>query len=114
MDWLVQFFDWLGNGFVQIKEFFQFLPEIIDAFFIMLAKWAVLAWINIQIHTVQFGYAVAQEVLADFDAYGLVSTAFNSLPENILVVANAYGVPQCIRIIMDAIATRFVLTFMGW
>ena len=71
-------------------------------------------YIDGQIKMVLMAQSVAEAVLLDYEVYTFVSNQFNKLPNDLAFAAHAFGLVDAMRIIIDALATAFVLRVAGW
>ncbi|MCX8826175.1 hypothetical protein [Vibrio parahaemolyticus] len=53
-------------------------------------------------------------ILTDYEVYTVLNAAFNNLAPDLRHAAYQLGVVDAIRIVIDGLATAFVLRIMGW
>ena len=63
---------------------------------------------------VEIAYEIASMILADYEVYTVLNAAFNNLSPDLRYSAYQLGIVDAIRIVIDGLATAFVLRIMGW
>lgn len=63
---------------------------------------------------VEMAYSVASMLLSEYEVYTVLNVMFNKLSPDLRNAAFQLGVVDAIRIVIDAMATAFVLRIMGW
>lgn len=86
------------------------IPEFVQFLYVTAIKWHIEG----KILMVEISYSVARSILVDYEVYTFISNQFNRLPDNLAYSAHSLGIVDAIRIIVDALATAFVLRVSGW
>lgn len=96
--------DWLSTG---IYVFFE------EAFKEATA-WYVVAVVKAKIYMVGFAWDVAKIVLENIGLSQFINTAWGSLNPKLIGYLTFFKMPEALNIVIQAYATRFVLTVIGW
>jgi ABC-type phosphate transport system permease subunit len=114
MEFIYAAFQYIANVFGSIYDFFVSIPDLIIEVFAYAWYWLIKLYLSIKISMVHMAYQVASMLLTDYEVYTVLNSAFNNLPPDLRHSAYQLGVVDAIRIVIDALATAFVLRIMGW
>ncbi|HHP0481482.1 TPA: hypothetical protein ACRZ2J_003262 [Vibrio campbellii] len=114
MEFIFDAFQFIANVFGAILDFFTSIPTLILEVFTYSWYWLIKLYLHIQISMVEVAYEIASMILADYEVYTVLNAAFNNLAPDLRHAAYQLGVVDAIRIVIDGLATAFVLRIMGW
>lgn len=90
------------------------LPAILKQFLVYMGKLIIYSWIQTQVFMLDLAYTIASEILADMNVTALIESSFSNLDSESVAIANYMKIPDLVKNLISAYATRFVLGFMGW
>lgn len=114
MEFIYAAFQYIANVFGSIYDFFVSIPDLIVEVFAYAWYWLIKLYLWVNKLMLEMAYQTASMLLADYEVYTLLNSAFNNLPPDLRHSAYQLGVVDAIRIVIDALATAFVLRIMGW
>lgn len=107
MDQIAQFFN-------DVIQFYQVgIPDMLTQFLAYLGKLAFYSMLTFKLYMTQIAYEIAQQVLSDFNVTALIESGFNSLDSKTMAITNYFRIPDFIKNVIGAYATRFVLSVMS-
>ena len=114
MDFLYETLSYLSSVFGSIKDFLYSIPDFVLSGFTYAWYFLIKLYISIKISMVEMAYSVASMLLSEYEVYTVLNAMFNKLSPDLRSAAHQLGVVDAIRIVIDAMATAFVLRIMGW
>lgn len=112
---IFDFIDWLKEIIADFTAtFFDGFAALIHRAMAYFIIYSVKVKLYLYLNTLEFAYAIAQEISQTLNLFGYLSEALSFLPSDLKYVMNLWGIPNCLNIIMNAYLTRFVMNFMGW
>ncbi|MCY9803346.1 hypothetical protein OTK51_07855 [Vibrio scophthalmi] len=114
MDFIFEALQYIADVFVALKDFVVSVPDFVQEIFAYAWFWAIKFYIYLQIEMIEFAYSVTSMLLKEYEVYTVLNMVFNQLSPDIRHAAFQLGIVDAIRIIIDALATAFVLRIMGW
>jgi hypothetical protein len=106
LDWLMEpinaILQWLYEGIYQFfVETFAYFVEV-----------ATLGMIKFAITTTNFAWDVAKEIIIDIGVTDALNSAWSTLPGDTASTLSFFAIPDVINILLAALVTRWVLTFI--
>lgn len=114
MDFIYDALNYLSTVGHDVSDFFAGIPTFIVDMFAYIWFWAIKFYLSFKIGMVELAYSVAGMLLQDYEVYTVLNAAFNNLSPNLRAACYQLGIVEAIRIVIDAMATAFVLRIMGW
>ena len=104
MEMLSDFFDWF-------VAFFTIPGE--DSFFTYLQAQYVIAAVKVKLFLLKNAWDVASVVLQQMQITPVLQGYLNALPSDVVIWISTFRIPDCMNILLNAHATRFVLKVLG-
>ncbi|GIU46740.1 hypothetical protein TUM4438_23440 [Shewanella sairae] len=100
----------INDVFSAIVSFIAIIPDLFEYLYVT----GLRMYVEGKIIGFEIAFEVARSVLVDYEVYTFISNQFNKLPNDLAYSAHALGVVDGMRIVVDALATAFVLRVAGW
>lgn len=97
-----------------IKDFFYSIPDLLMDIFTYIWYLGIKFYLSIKISMVEMAYSIASMLLTNYEVYTVLNSLFNNMSPDLRNACYQLGVVEAIRIVIDALATAFVLRIMGW
>ncbi len=114
MDFIFDALQYLADISNVVVDFVVSIPAFIMDLFTYAWFWMIRLYISIKLGVLEMAYNVASMLLAEYEVYTVLNAMFNQLSPDLRNSAYQLGVVDAIRIVIDALATAFVLRIMGW
>ena len=114
MDFIVQALEYIANTFDLIKGVIYGIFEFATGAFTYLYYLLIKVGLWFKLESLKMAYSIANMLLADYEVYAVLNSMFNNLSPDLRYAAFELGVVEAVRIVIDALATAFVLRVMGW
>lgn len=102
-----------GDFFTDTWAFFDDdVPSFLKRSAIYIAEQAVMFKIKAQIETIKFAWSVAKAVLENFEVSSKIVAAADSLPQDVKAALVDMRLFDGLTIVVQALATRYVLRFL--
>lgn len=109
------FIDWVSGIAADVGVFFsESLPALIHRGMAYAIEWAMYIKLQLFLQSAQIAYGIAEQIAADLNLTGYLSSAVSNLPSDLQYALSTWGVPNCINFVLHCLLTRFVMNFMGW
>lgn len=105
MDMLIDFM----NGAI---EFFNDLPDKSDSYWERIIIWLLIAYLEAKLYLLEIAYEIASALIAGVGISDAINAAWTNVPVTARAVLTYLKIPEAINMIISAVITRFVLSFM--
>lgn len=103
IDAISDFYSWLNSG----------LYELITDAFAQLVIWITIAAIELKIFLIEFGWDVAQSIMANYGISDYINRAWGDLDSDLLGYLTFFRIPESLNIIFQALIAKFSLSVIG-
>jgi hypothetical protein len=109
------FIDVIGSIWESIWIFISVdIPAFIERVTAYIIKFIVLLKFNMLIHSTEFAYSIAVEVLESLNMTQIVNQSIGRLDSDIVQTLADIRFFDAVQLIIEAFVTRFILDMMGW
>lgn len=105
MDMLIDFM----NGAI---EFFNDLPDKSDSYWERIIIWLLIAYLEAKLYMLEIAYEIASALISAVGISDAINAAWTNVPVTARAVLTYLKIPEAINMIISAVITRFVLSFM--
>lgn len=112
MQYILDFLAYLSSVGDTFIEFFSFIPQYFEDFFVYLNAWYVKAKFKFFIMSLGLAYETAVFLMNDLGITQMVVMLFNQLPSELRYYLHLFGIPKALSIIFNCGATAFVFRMM--
>jgi len=118
MDWLSDSINWFAEQFIVIGEYLTYLVYwiseeiynlIVEAYAWVILKVEQFRWWWFR-ESLVFAWDVAEQILSDLDISSKLQAAWSGLDAETLRWVSFFRIPECVNVLLNAVATSFVMS----
>lgn len=110
-----EFISTIGSIFESIWVFISVdIPAFFGRVFAYIIKYVVLLKFTTLIHTTEFAYSIAIEVMQSLNITQLINSSIGRLDSDIVQTLIDIRFFDSAQLVIEALLTRFILDMMGW
>lgn len=119
---MADFFNWVATQFGIFSDYLTYLvfwlsegiyDFIVSAFAWLIIKVEQFKWWWLK-ESLIFAWDIGSQILKDLDISSKLNSAWSSLDSDTLKWLSFFRVPECINVLLNAGATRFVMARLGF
>ncbi|MGF1719252.1 DUF2523 domain-containing protein [Vibrio kyushuensis] len=111
MDWIIDIFNFFGDGLDSIINFINSTPTMFEDIITYMQLWYIKMQFTIYISFLKISYQTAQLLLEEIGFNDVLVSTFNLLPDELRYYAHAFGLPKAIATYINFFTTGFVMRF---
>lgn len=105
----------IGSIFESIWVFISVdIPNFFQRLLAYIIKYTVLLKFNTLIHTTEFAYSIATDILQTLNLTQIINSSIGRLDSDLVQTLINIRFFDAAQLIIEALLTRFILNMMGW
>ena len=115
MDFLQSVLEAIATASNEIMLFFTvYIPDMIERFVAYFIEYSIMLKLKFFIWSVDFAFGVAGHIMTDLGIPSLITSSLGNLPADLQYVLSGLRMADSLNFVLDCVAARFVMNFMGW